>query len=186
MALSAGDDGWITLSGTDGTTVHVRAQRRGSRTMITDIYLHTADGITPAAVRGVSISRLEAELNLLRSPRHSVPTSQTPTLTAIFDAARAEDDGTPEPTLSELRSRAPITTVDERPSRPRLSRPGKEGPDEFYALVARAYAEYAPRTRAPAKEIAAEAGTPISAAHRWIREARRRGFLPPAQKGRAG
>jgi hypothetical protein len=186
MALSAGDDGWITLSGTDGTTVHVRAQRHGSRTMITDIYLHTADGITPAAVRGVSISRLEAELNLLCSPRPSVPASQTPTLTAIFDAARDEDDDIPEPTLAQLRSRAPNTTLDEGSSRARLGRPGKEGPDEFYELVAQAYAEYAPRTRAPAKEIATEAGAPISAAHRWIREARRRGFLPPARKGKAG
>jgi hypothetical protein len=186
MALSAGGDGWITLSGTDGTTVHVRAQRRGARTMITDIYLHTADGITPAAVRGVSISRLEAELNLAMSPRPSVASSEIPTLTAIYDAARDEHDSGPEPTLAALRARTPVDVSDEQQPRPRLGRPGKDGSDEFYELVAQAYAEYAPRTRAPAKEIATEAGVPISAAHRWIREARRRGFLPPAQKGKAG
>lgn len=186
MGLSAGSDPWITLSGADGTTVHVRARRHGSRVMITDIYLHTADGITPAAFRGLSLSRLEAELNLASSPRPTVPASEMPTLTAIYDAARDEDDPAPEPTLAELRSRTPTFTADEQPPRPRLTRPGNNGTDEFYALVAAAYTEHAPRTSAPAKEIAAEAGVPISAAHRWIREARRRGFLPPAQKGKSG
>ncbi|MGH3427582.1 MAG: hypothetical protein ACRDQZ_08440, partial [Mycobacteriales bacterium] len=138
MALSAGSDGWITLSGTDGTTVHVRAQRQGARTMITDIYLHTADGITPAAVRGVSISRLEAELNVACSSRPSLSSAEIPTLAAIFDAARDEDDPAPEPTLAELRSRTPAFTADERPPRPVLTRPGGAGPDEFYVAVAQA------------------------------------------------
>lgn len=83
----------------------------------------------------------------------------------------------------------PISTTGdcgERRQRKRLTRPDGADPDEFYPLVARAYFEYAPKTRAPAKEIAAEAGVPVATAHRWIREARRRGFLPPARKGKAG
>lgn len=152
--------------------------------MITDLYLH-GDGITPAALRGVSISRLEAELNLATSHRPNVPVSEMPTLTAIYDAAQPEDTSTPEPTLAQLRARTPAAIADEQP-RPPLGRPGREGPDEFYRNLATAYAEYAAKTKAPAKEIAHEAGVPITAAHRWIREARRRGFLPPAQKGKAG
>jgi len=27
---------------------------------------------------------------------------------------------------------------------------------------------------------------PVTTAHRWVKEARRRGFLPPGQKGRRG
>lgn len=52
--------------------------------------------------------------------------------------------------------------------------------------LSRAYGEYVAESNAPAKEIAGEAGVPVTTVHRWIREARRRGFLPPARKGRAG
>jgi hypothetical protein len=186
MGLYAHSDGWITLPGADGTTVHVRAQRSGPRTMITDLYLHTTDGIAPAALRGLSISRLEAELNLACSPRPSLPNSEIPTLAAIWGAASVEGDGTPEPTLAELRARTPVAMAEDPASRPRLTRPEGADPDEFYPRVAAAYSQYAPETRAPAKEIAAEAGVPVTTAHRWIREARRRGFLPPAMKGKAG
>lgn len=50
--------------------------------------------------------------------------------------------------------------------------------------VARAYQDFAPRTRKPAAEIAKEADVPIGTAHGWVREARRRGHLPPV--GTAG
>jgi len=119
----------------------VRARQRGNRVVITDLYLQAPE-ITPDMLRAVSVSRLEARLNAVRS----------------FPAEE----------------------------RPRLTRPDGLAPDEFYSRVAAAYSEYAPRTRAPAKEIAAEAKVPITTVHRWIREARRRGFLPPARKGKAG
>ncbi|MGH3872064.1 MAG: hypothetical protein ACRDSR_11220 [Pseudonocardiaceae bacterium] len=154
--------------------------------MITDIYLHTADGLTPTALRGLSLSRLEAELNVATSPHPTVASAEIPTLAAIYDAASPEADGTPEPTLAQLRARTPDRGAPARPPRSRLTRPEVTGPDEFYVSVAAAYAEHAPRTRAPAKKIASEAGVPITTAHRWIREARRRGFLPPAQRGKAG
>src|SRR6266511_2308763 len=34
--------------------------------------------------------------------------------------------------------------------------------------------------------IAAVNGVPVSSVHGWVKEARRRGFLPPGQKGRRG
>lgn len=92
----------------------------------------------------------------------------------------------PEPSLAELRGRTPGVDTAESPERPRLTRPDGAAPEEFYPRVVAAYAEYAPQTRAPAREIATEAGVPVTTAHRWIREARRRGFLPLARKGKAG
>jgi hypothetical protein len=68
-----------------------------------------------------------------------------------------------------------------------LSRRSDEtDPDDFYRIVADAYVEYAAQSKAPGKAIAEEARVPASTAHRWIRQARHRGFLPVGQKGRVG
>lgn len=93
--------------------------------------------------------------------------------------ARAEHD--------KLRTRGPVRAPRKRRSRrktPRANRP--DGTDGFYRLVATTYNEYAEETRAPGREIADEFDVPITTAHRWVREARRRGFLPPGRKGAAG
>jgi hypothetical protein len=176
------------MPGPDGADgLHVRPRERDGRLMITDVYVHAAE-ITPQILRGLSIRRLEAELNAAPrlEPGHSYPAGAA----VVADFARSTNEDTPEPSLAELRNRAHQQTrkvpPKEPPARPRLTRPDGAAPDEFYPLVAQAYWEYAPQTRAPAKEIATEAGVPVTTAHRWIREARRRGFLAPAKKGKAG
>jgi hypothetical protein len=85
----------------------------------------------------------------------------------------------PETELGRPRKRLPI----------RLPGHPKNGkyPDVFYDRVAVAYRFFVEHGKKPAKEIAADAGVPLSTATRWIREARRRGFLAPAgAKGRTG
>jgi hypothetical protein len=67
-----------------------------------------------------------------------------------------------------------------------LARPDGTDPDGFYRKVAEAYSEIVVTSASPAKVIAEEAEVPVTTVHRWINEARRRGFLPPARKGRAG
>lgn len=188
MDLSAHSDGWISVQGDDGLALHVRIRYDGdNRVVITGAYYH-ADEITPAAVRDMSISRLQAELTAaMHYPSGSAATVLG--LAAATAGSATFHEEVQEPTLAELRARLPIagrTKRTERLPRPRLTRPAGADPEEFYPLVARAYLEYATQTRAPAKEIAAEAGVPITTVHRWIREARRRGFLPPARKGKAG
>lgn len=66
-------------------------------------------------------------------------------------------------------------------SRPKLTRPTGDDPDEFYGLVARAYREAAAQTARPAPLLADEAGVPVATVRRWIAEARRRGHLPPGR-----
>lgn len=76
-----------------------------------------------------------------------------------------------------------------RPNRRRrspLTRPDGTDPDGFARRVAEAYNEAILKTKAPAPVLAEEAGVPVVTVHRWIAEARRRGHLPPARKGRAG
>ena len=181
-------DGWISLPGQDGADgVHVRLRNRDGHLAITDLYIHGFE-ITPEIVRGISVSRLQAAFNLALGASLSADPPRVPRISrGLTLQLLGADDEAPEPSLSELRGRAhrkaPETDTQERP---RLTRPAGDAPEEFYPRVADAYREYAPRTRAPAKEMAAEAGVPVTTAHRWIREARRRGFLPPARKGTAG
>lgn len=74
----------------------------------------------------------------------------------------------------------------DRPKRQPLARPNGSDPDGFSRRVAEAYNEVVFATRRPAVALAEEAGVPVTTVHRWIREARRRGYLPPAKRGRAG
>lgn len=59
-------------------------------------------------------------------------------------------------------------------------------PGEFYQAIAARYRDLALVSRRPAIEIAEIDGVPVSTAYRWIREARRRGYLPPGRPGKAG
>ena len=59
-------------------------------------------------------------------------------------------------------------------------------PDQFYREVATAYLELAQITPRPAADLAHSHDVPQTTAHRWIKEARRRGFLPPGRPGKAG
>ena len=67
-----------------------------------------------------------------------------------------------------------------------LRRPTGADPDGFYQQVAEAYQAFVGETSRQAKAMAEGAEVPVTTVHRWIHEARRRGYLPPARKGRAG
>lgn len=68
---------------------------------------------------------------------------------------------------------------------PELRRADGMGPEDFSRLVAEHYTVWARYVRHPADAIAAEYGVKPPTVHTWIREARLRGFLPPAQRGKA-
>ncbi|HEX3538859.1 MAG TPA: hypothetical protein VHT75_00320 [Acidimicrobiales bacterium] len=74
--------------------------------------------------------------------------------------------------------------------RPRikLKMPSAAGrhPDDFYRRVAALYLDLAQRSGRPAADIARANEINVSTVHRWIKEARRRGFLPPGRAGKAG
>jgi hypothetical protein len=68
----------------------------------------------------------------------------------------------------------------------RLKIPDGAKPDNFYQQVAKIYGHLARGSNRPAVELAEVNGVPVTTAHRWVKEARRRGFLAPGQKGRRG
>lgn len=58
--------------------------------------------------------------------------------------------------------------------------------ETFYELVGAHYRWHAAVSHKPAARMAEAAGVPVTTVHRWVREARLRGHLPPARKGKAG
>jgi hypothetical protein len=68
----------------------------------------------------------------------------------------------------------------------RLKIPVGAKPDSFYQQVAKTYSRLARGSNRPAAELAEVNDVPVTTAHRWVKEARRRGFLPPGRKGRRG
>lgn len=100
------------------------------------------------------------------------------------DALRAVPIGRLEAAPNEIRATSARRALDQVAP---LTRPGDQvSGDEFYKIVAAHYRWHVSVSHKPAAEMAAAAEVPVVTVHRWIREARRRGFLPPARKGKAG
>ncbi|MEV1088022.1 hypothetical protein [Streptomyces microflavus] len=81
--------------------------------------------------------------------------------------------------------------VSDDPSDPQTTLPAIQPPegritDDFLQEVAEAYRWFVAAKKAPAPGIAELSGTPVRTVHRWVSEARRREFLPPARRGQAG
>jgi hypothetical protein len=68
---------------------------------------------------------------------------------------------------------------------PPLQRQSDMSAEDFSRLVAEHYRAWAKAVPSPAAAIAAEWGVKPPTVHSWIREARLRGFLPPARRGKS-
>jgi hypothetical protein len=181
------EDGWVLWSRfiggtTEGVTVyaHLYAEKEGARGEIFEL-----------AMRG---------RNLTTDKLRSIPLAHIETLANTHPDFRPHLAGTPQHQISEafeqVVQQANRVMIKEayRNAEPRkpLTRPDGNDPAAFYQQVARAYRDVVQTTPKVAKVLAEEAsaatGTkvPPGTVHRWILEARRRGFLPPARQGRAG
>ena len=58
----------------------------------------------------------------------------------------------------------------------------RKKPDEFYRQVAKAYQTLAGMDRRPAVILADKNRVPVTTVHRWVKEARARGFLAPGRR----
>jgi hypothetical protein len=174
VAISPAPDGWIAVERVTGgvdPTVWVRCQPdEHEGVVVTQMMIHTTHRLTAAALRDVSIGRIEAVINgspLLRE--------------AALDGA-----GMADPIVGRLRQgKAPTYRKPRKPKRKPLQRPDGSDPEAFYASVASAYREFTDRSSRPAVLMAEEANVPVATARRWISEARRRQALPPGERGRA-
>jgi hypothetical protein len=93
----------------------------------------------------------------------------------------------PEPHPRGTAGAAPLlAAAGPGPETGRATEAGRGRPDLFYRDIAHAYLDLAQRSTRPASELAEAHGVPVTTAHRWVKEARRRGFLPPGRPGKAG
>lgn len=99
------------------------------------------------------------------------------------DALRAVPIGRLEAGPNEGRAREAAHFLEKAP---RLYRPTGSDPDGFYRAVAAHYRAHAALSGKPAARMAEAAGVPVTTVHRWVREARLRGHLPPGRQGKAG
>lgn len=67
---------------------------------------------------------------------------------------------------------------------PALERAAGMSPEDFSQLVAEHYKAWARHVPHPAAAMAAEWDVKVPTMHTWIREARLRGYLPPARRGK--
>lgn len=164
--------------------IHYRIERADDeRFVVTNVLIH-GPHVTSDVLRQIPVARVEALANLADATRRADDPSADAGIVMFADTlsiGRSDD----ELTLGKLRSREP-KAAPKAPERLQLARPDGSDPDAFYRDVARAYSSAAQESRRPAAVLAEEAGVPVTTVHRWIREARRRGFLGPGSKGRAG
>jgi hypothetical protein len=174
-------DGWVvwsTGSELEGLVVYAQTNSdrvSGERGDLTTLVV-TGRSLTTDRLRQVPVARIEALS--ITNPDFS------PKL-------EGSEDGPVTKGLKDLRKAASQEMMNEAyrkanaPRKP-LTRPDGTNPDAFYQQVADAYREVLQTTNKVAVVLAKEAEVPVGTAHRWILEARRRGFLPAARQGRAG
>jgi hypothetical protein len=177
--LRVGDGGWVTASTARGARLHVRFEPADDgRLEPVELHLAAAGRVDSAVLRRLPVASLTAMVNA--PGRHEEVTS------------RLEEPGRPAGLVAlasaELQAQVTgmIATAEVIDGRLGPVPRGRPKPDAFYRRVADAYLGLAVRTNRPAATIAAVNGVPVSSVHGWVKEARRRGFLPPGQKGRRG
>jgi hypothetical protein len=174
--LATGNSGWLGFADADEPDwVYVRVQENEhGRLVIIELHL-TRERVDSAALRELPLGRIEALAN--SSP--------------IEEDIRAKLDAPPrpgvEPLSPESRSRwESRKIISPTPHLPHLAVPKGTKPDRFYKEAADLYVELARYSRRPAADLAERSGVSVASVHRWIAEARRRGYLRPAERGRRG
>lgn len=185
--------------------VHLECAVRDGRVVVVGLYVHGPE-ITPSVLRQLPLSRLNAawlDPQAVAAMDSEQTAARLETLIANEPAGSthrkwASDQleamqASADPRISDLRaatarkSRKRSTAARQLPSAGRLKTLREGGLTEaFFAELARVYREASEQTRAPAKLIADEIDVPVKTVHRWVREARLAGALPPARKGAAG
>jgi hypothetical protein len=142
----------------------------GGRLVIVELHVRSKR-ITSTTLRRLPVGRIEATVNLPHNvaliQRQSLPHPPRPNELEWWPRKRWK---LPEVDL----------TVDLQPPK------NKPVPDTFYKQVAAIYAELAALSSRPTADLADAVGIPATRAAGWVKEARRRGFLPPGQRGRRG
>jgi hypothetical protein len=171
--LSLQNGGWVRYRADRlPAPVLVRFQEHTGRLVVTELYLEHQGGIEATLLRQVPLGRIEAWAN---SPEAAGSIrARLGLVVPDLRAAASELGRTYNP-----KKVTPALVLDAPESR-------RDHGDDFYRSVARVYGQAAATHRAPATAMAEANHVPVSTVHRWVKEARRRGFLPAGRPGKAG
>jgi hypothetical protein len=174
---------WHQRPELDGTVLVRIATGGGGRLVLTGLRI---DGeLSAELLRSIPIGRIEAVANAqLTIGDDDVVLTAAPGLRdgAVPHQPRSVDSGwemtdpigaTVRPDIKHRKIEQPVKA-------------GRGRPDSFYQDVADIYQDLTQRSSRPAAELAEANNVPVTTAHRWIKEARRRGFLPPGRPGKTG
>ena len=175
------EDGWVLWSRhVPGTTEGLRvyaslyAEKEGGRGEIVGLAVYGRK-LTGDKLRSIPLAHIETVANTNPEFRPHIAATEQHPISKTFDQVVQEANKVlMKEAYRKAESRAPLV------------RPDGSNPDRFYRQVAEAYRDVAPTTSKVAKVLAKEAQVPVGTVHRWVLEARRRGFLAPARQGRAG
>lgn len=182
-------DGWVLWhQGTGGTTdgirvyAHLYAEEEGGRSEITRLVIEGRT-LTTERLRTVPLARIETLANTNPDFRPHIAGTDQHEISDAFDQVPRQANVV---MLDNAHRKAEEFDRKAREPRAPLTRPDGSNPDAFYQQVAEAYREMVQTHRNVAVALADEANVPVGTVHRWVMEARRRGFLPPARQGRVG
>ena len=142
--------------------------------------LRIAGALSSELLRAIPLGRIEAAANaqlVVIDAVNAPVTLMRPGTRGLVSLDTGWETGEAVPYRRPDGPRVPIRLADDT---------GRGRTDEFYATVAGIYQELAQSSPRPAIELAEANQVPVTTAHRWIKEARRRGFLGPGRPGKAG
>jgi hypothetical protein len=159
--------------------VWVRVEATDERLVIRELYLSAdndlgSERINTDQLRRLSPARIEATLNS--------PVDKALILEHLGEAPGPKEPRGPTERTPMIRGKTTAHVHGEGLVPP----PGRPRPDSFYQQVADDYLAAASVSARPSVNLATAAGVPVTTVRGWVAEARRRGFLPPGQKGRRG
>jgi hypothetical protein len=163
-------EGWVAYTAPGkrfATRLHVSYKPTPGRWVV-DAVQFADFRVTARDLRGFPLGKIEVWVNQLAQQG----------LVGRLDAKRPELSDTPQFAITE-------GTATWAPKLPPTPAKGPKG-DGFYGFVGEVYGKAATVSTRPAAELAKAWEVPVTTVHRWVREARRRGHLRPAEPGRRG
>lgn len=190
LDVSYAGGGWVrVLSAELPGPLYVRVTDAGDgRLRVRDLFLQGDDEpVTAGHLRRLPVGAVEAAINDRGwTIRPRLDTSGPDLRTELGKTPWMRSVSTSRSTSWSVEIADQVGTTD-GVDPPPLHRPPGRLSEDFFLAVARAYSRHASTPGArPGPELAKEAGVAVKTVHGWISEARKRGFLPPATKGRAG
>jgi hypothetical protein len=208
--LTVGNDGWVRYRSDELPAVYVRlAPKDDGRLAMTELYLADDDTLDVNRLRRIPLGRIEAWANgsgaqmirdrlgipgpdlrravgYFKTTWGEAPTEERPPRHWVEAMYWAQFDDAPVPQAPEAKQRRSLGRRSVVPDLRLVPPADRDRGDDFYRQVAEAYSAAALIDRGPAVAIAQASDVPVTTVHRWVKEARRRGFLSAGRPGKAG